>query len=482
MIWLVVASLFFYGWWKPEYLVLLVASKVANYSMGLVLSRTSLPVNTRKLLLGLGIAGNLLTLAYFKYANFIVDNLNLVINPPIIISEIILPLGISFFTFQQIAYLVDAFKKETEKHNFLHYALFVTFFPQLIAGPIVHHREMMIEFERHTNFRIRADDISIGLTIFFIGLFKKVVLADNVALFSTPIFAASAVGTPISIMEAWGGALAYTCQLYFDFSGYADMAIGASRLFSIRLPQNFYSPYKSVNIVEFWRRWHMTLSRFLRDYLYIALGGNRKGPAMRHVNLMVTMILGGIWHGAGWTYLIWGFLHGSYLVINHAWSNLVTARVPGMAHSVLWRCFSWLMTFVAVVVAWVYFRAETLTSANEMVASMFGLNGISLPETMGSLAPVFMTGFLQFDAQLILSLGEWVQGTALILFLLGIAVFAPNTQQIMIAFNPVIESAKILPGLLQWRPNWKWALSMSTVAVIAVINANDVSEFLYFQF
>jgi alginate O-acetyltransferase complex protein AlgI len=299
--WLVAASLFFYGWWNPAYLSLILGSILFNYAVGVALSnlqaQSSASHLTKKIILSFGILVNLFLLAYFKYANFFVDNLNSLSGSNFHLQTIILPLAISFFTFQQITYLVDAYKGETREYNFLHYCLFVTFFPQLIAGPIVHHREMLPQFVKNTIYKFNHQHLAIGLTIFFIGLFKKVVLADGVAVYATPVFEAAEQGVMLTFFEAWAGALAYTFQLYFDFSGYSDMAIGIARMFGIRLPLNFNSPYKSVNIIEFWRRWHITLSRFLRDYLYIPLGGNRKGKFRRYINLMITMLLGGLWHG-----------------------------------------------------------------------------------------------------------------------------------------------------------------------------------------
>ncbi|MBT5260335.1 MAG: MBOAT family protein, partial [Nitrospina sp.] len=312
--WLIGASLFFYGWWNPAYLGLILTSILFNYAVGV-----SLGSRPAKTVLVVGIAANLGLLGYFKYANFFVDNINALTGSDIVLERIILPLAISFFTFQQITYLVDTYRGETQECDFLRYCLFVTFFPQLIAGPIVHHREMMPQFAKDTFCRLKAKHLAVGLTIFSVGLFKKVILADGIAVYSTPVFDAAEAGVILTFVDAWCGALAFTFQLYFDFSGYSDMAIGLGRMFGIILPVNFFSPYKASNIIEFWRRWHITLSRFARDYLYIPLGGNRKGTLLRFANLMITMLLIGLWHGAGWTFVIWGGLHGSYLVINHGW-------------------------------------------------------------------------------------------------------------------------------------------------------------------
>jgi D-alanyl-lipoteichoic acid acyltransferase DltB (MBOAT superfamily) len=259
----------------------------------------------------------------------------------------------------------------------------------LIAGPVLHHKEMMPQFARAESYRFSWDDFAVGFTIFFIGLAKKVLIADGIAEYARPVFEAPGKGVALSAVDAWGGALAYTFQLYFDFSGYSDMAIGLSRMMGVKLPLNFASPYKAASITEFWRCWHMTLSRFLRDYLYVPLGGNRKGPARRYVNLMLTMVLGGFWHGANWTFVVWGALHGFYLLVNHAWRSCKTALGFAAEGGRLARFCSVLLTFLCVVLAWVYFRAENLAHANTIVSAMFGANGVTLPyrwlEKLGAL-------------------------------------------------------------------------------------------------
>ncbi len=298
--WLALASLFFYGWWNPVYVGLLAASMVFNYALGVRIVRGA------RGLLTFAIVSNLALLAYYKYANFFVDNLNAAAGTGISLGTIILPLGISFFTFTQIAFLVDAYQGKAREYSFVHYCLFVTYFPHLIAGPILHHAEMMPQFAQRQTYRPDYDKLAAGVTLFVLGLTKKVLIADEVGGYVAPFFDAARSGAALTFLEAWCGALAYTFQLYFDFSGYSDMAVGLSLMFGVRLPINFHSPYKAVNIIEFWRRWHMTLSRFLRDYLYVPLGGSRKGPARRYINLLLTMLLGGLWHGAGWTFVLWG--------------------------------------------------------------------------------------------------------------------------------------------------------------------------------
>ncbi len=298
---LVFASLFFYSWWNIAYLPIILISMLFNYVIGVSLSKNNEHTKiSKKSLLTFGIIANVALLGYFKYADFLIENINLATNGHIPLLHLALPLAISFFTFQQIAYLVDSYRGETKEYDFLNYANFVTFFPQLIAGPIVHHAEMMPQFAKTKNKVKNYNNIALGLFIFSIRLFKKVVIADSFAVWATAGFDTAAT---LNLFEAWATSLSYTFQLYFDFSGYTDMAIGAALLFNIKLPINFNSPYKATSIQDFWRRWHITLSRFLRDYVYIPLGGNRKSNFRTYTNLMGTFIIGGIWHGAGWTFV-----------------------------------------------------------------------------------------------------------------------------------------------------------------------------------
>jgi D-alanyl-lipoteichoic acid acyltransferase DltB (MBOAT superfamily) len=432
------------------------------------------------------VAVNLALLAYYKYANFFVGNLNPLLGTDWNLANIVLPLGISFFTFTQIAFLVDTYQDKVKEYNFVHYLLFVTYFPHLIAGPVLHHKEMMPQFARASTYRFSHENISVGLTIFFIGLFKKVILADGLAVYVGPVFGASASGVPLSFIDAWGGALCYALQLYFDFSGYSDMAIGLSRMFGVTLPLNFHSPYKSANIIEFWRHWHMTLSRFLRDYLYIPLGGNRRGATRRYLNLAITMLLGGLWHGAGWTFILWGGLHGVYLVINHGWHALrrTLGQDPGVALSRPAHALSVLLTFLAVVAAWVVFRAENLHAAMNMLGAMAGLNGFVLPDAWlakwGGFGLWLSGQGVEFGATNDLIMGgaiNWIWISLLIVW------FAPNTQQIMASYKPALDmpqgsSAK----RLLWQPSAYAALIVWLTGFIAIINLNKQSAFLYFQF
>jgi D-alanyl-lipoteichoic acid acyltransferase DltB (MBOAT superfamily) len=475
MAWLVAASLFFYGWWNPAYLVLIIGSMVFNYFAGMVLTGSK-----SRLMLALGISVNLGLLGYFKYADFFIENMNDIFGLDWNLQHIVLPLAISFFTFQQIAYLVDAYRQETKEYNFLHYALFVSFFPQLIAGPIVHHKEMLPQFIKDVGRVMRYEYIAVGLSVFFLGLFKKVVVADSLAEYSIQAFGTVAAGEMLTFFEAWKGALAYTFQLYFDFSGYSDMAIGLALMFGIRLPLNFNSPYKSTSIIEFWQRWHITLSRFLRDYLYIPLGGNRKGQPRRYLNLMITMLLGGLWHGAEWTFVLWGGLHGFYLVVNHAWRRL--KELCGVVyHHAFFSTTSRLLTFFVVVIGWVFFRADDVPAAILMLKSMFGHGGVVWPvdtrEQLGVLAEYFSHIGMQYGYT------PDFNGLSNVIGMLALLMFvflAPNVQQIMARYPAALDPPAA--SRLYWQPDLKWGFTTGAFALIAILKLGELSEFLYFQF
>jgi len=467
---LVTASLLFYAWWNPPYLALLIFSIFFNYTVGSALSKRLILSISPKLLLVLGIAVNLALIGYFKYANFFVDNVRFILGKTFNFNQIILPLAISFFTFQQITYLVDAYRGETQDYSFLEYCLFVTFFPQLIAGPIVHHKQVMPQFANKSIYRFNPEDMTVGVTIFSIGLIKKVLIADTAAVYANPVFNAAASGELFTFYDAWSGALFYTFQLYFDFSGYSEMAIGAARMFGIKLPLNFNSPYKAVNISDFWRRWHITLSNFLRDYLYIPLGGNRKGELRRNLNLIITMLLGGLWHGAGWTFVLWGGLHGVYLCLNHQWRSFRKFLGHDLKKSNWWSStLSCFITFIAVVFGWVLFRADNLDSASVILQTMLGINGISL------------------SASVVES-----QKKLLIILLLFIWLI-PNSQQWMEQYKPALNLPVVktysrwrsqLWKKLQWQPNQPFGLILGIVLfiVIKIILTAPDSEFLYFNF
>ncbi|NNF17936.1 MAG: MBOAT family protein [Gammaproteobacteria bacterium] len=476
VLWLVLCSLFFYGWWKPIYLFLLLISIVVNYSLSRWLADTR-----SKTLLVLGVTFNLGLLGYFKYFNFFAQNLSGIIPALANVEAIFLPLAISFFTFQQIAFLADTWQGKSDKRPFLEYMLFVCFFPQLIAGPIVHHSEMLPQFGMLRKFR--HSDLACGASMFAIGLFKKAVLADGIAVYANPVFQAAADGASPTFFHAWIGALAYTFQLYFDFSGYSDMAIGLARMFGIKLPANFNSPYKARTISDFWRRWHMTLSRFLRDYLYIAMGGNRHGTTRRYTNLFVTMLLGGLWHGAGWTFVVWGGLHGLYLVIQHAWTGM-RRRLFGTRQSRWYtQQLAQLTTFFAVVIGWVFFRASDFDSAWRILGGMFGVNGITVPSAIlnaaTGLQPVLSGLGITADGG---SGKLFVFGSLWIVLLFMIAWFGPNSQSLLKEHEPVLESGNIAPSRLRWAPARPWAIACGVLLAIGILALPEVSEFLYFQF
>lgn len=478
--WLVLASLFFYGWWNPAYLWLLISSMLFNYSMGVVLSSK----NENKMLLTFGVVVNLGFLAYFKYTNFFIQNINMAFDGGFNVEHIILPLAISFFTFQQVAYLVDAYRNEVQEYDFLHYSLFVTFFPQLIAGPIVHHKEMLPQFAKDETYSLNISNFNLGLTVFVIGLFKKVALADRISDYSTPVFNAADAGQTISFFEAWGGALAYTLQLYFDFSGYADMAVGVAIMFGISLPLNFNSPYKSRNIIEFWRRWHMTLSRFLKDYLYIPIGGNRKRS--RNLNLFITMVLGGFWHGAAWNFVIWGGLHGFYLIINHAWRtfrqvvlnhNLEKSSIVGIVCSVC-------MTFLVVTISWVFFRAETLGGAINMLTGMVGVNNFILPEKLSGILPEFLSIGILFESGGGIGSFPSLWGIIWIFALLVVILFIPNTHEVVSKYSVAFQNKNHENKTLSMKFSFLMPIIsgfMFFISIKIMLSVSD-SEFLYFNF
>ncbi|WNB74491.1 MBOAT family O-acyltransferase [Methylomonas koyamae] len=487
-LWLFAASLFFYGCWNPAYVGLLLASILFNYAIGIALNKEQAyeRLLRKSWILSFGILTNLLLLGYYKYVNFFIENANALLALGWNIQPIILPLGISFFTFTQIAFLVDTYRGEVKEANFIHYGLFVTYFPHLIAGPVLHHKEMMPQFALPSTYKINWENLSVGLSIFSIGLFKKVVLADGIAPFASPIFEAAKDENTLTLLEAWGGALAYTFQLYFDFSGYSDMAIGISRLFGVKLPLNFDSPYKAVNIIEFWRRWHMTLSRFLRDYLYFALGGNRKGPIRRYLNLLATMLLGGLWHGAGWTFVIWGALHGFYLMVNHAWHQIRKAMGHDLARSnLLGRLVGSTLTFVSVVIGWVFFRAENINAALSILKGMAGFNGTNLH---GSWHKLFHWKIIQLMDAVGIHFGPVPtitgENSAMLTWIVSLwllVLFTPNTQQIMAEFSPAIDQIS-RPSFIHWQPNSRFALFIGLSFALAICSMHRVSEFLYFQF
>jgi len=462
-LWLTLASLFFYGWWNPIYVGLIVPSMLFNFWLGSWIGRRVRGGRSGKGPLYFGITANLLLLGYYKYANFFVANVNLLAGTDWALGKIILPLGISFFTFTQIAYLMDASRGVACEYDFWDFLLFVTFFPHLIAGPIIHHSEMMPQFAERKTYRFQWENLAIGLSIFAIGLFKKVMIADGLSGHAGKVFGAAASTGGIYPGDAWAGVLCYTFQIYFDFSGYSDMAIGLAKMFGIVLPLNFNSPYKATSISDFWRRWHMTLSRFLRDYLYIPLGGNRHGPARRYSNLIVTMLLGGFWHGAAWTFVLWGAFHGIGLAINHLWkdffkTNFAHWHIPAWATMWSARAF----TFFLVVMGWVLFRASDLAAAGHLFESMFGFGA----------APVMGTPTL-------LKTKLWLW---LALLLAGVWLL-PNTAELTREQLPYPSVLKERPSPgLRWQLNSLWAGVAALLLAASVLSLSRAGEFLYYNF
>jgi alginate O-acetyltransferase complex protein AlgI len=447
VIWLALASLVFYSASNWQFVLLLLGSVAFNYVAGLLLISRRWHALSRFTVLTIGIAGDLLVLGYFKYAGFLTANLNAIFSTGLTV-DILLPVGISFYTFTQVAFLVDAYSGNVARYALPHYALFVSYFPHLIAGPILHHKDMIPQFERAQAKRPDAHLILCGLIIFAIGLFKKTCLADSIQPLVAPAFGAN---TP-SFDQAWIGALAYSFQLYFDFSGYSDMAIGISLMFGIFLPLNFNSPYKATSIIEFWRRWHMTLSQFLRNYLYIPLGGNRHGAALRYINLMMTMVLGGFWHGAAWTFVVWGALHGAYLCVNHAWNRFGPKVAPryGRAADIA----GFILTFIVVVVAWVFFRADTLSAAIYVLSRMADPTNIV---------------FGRFEIAQSLFIAVYA----------AIAWFAPNTQTIM-GYDHANRT--VGEGLGAWRMRPLFIYATAAVLAFGILGIQQHSEFIYFRF
>ncbi len=467
--WLIMASLVFYLCWSPKHLILLMGSIGFNYLVHLLLKQ-----NKSKLILAFGIIINLVMLGVFKYADFFIGNFNAIAGLETAELGLILPLAISFYTFQQISFLRDTYQDKLVQCDFKKYMLFVTFFPQLIAGPIVMQRDTIPQFTLGNFSNRYLTNIMAGATLFSIGLFKKIVLADGIAPAANAVFALADQGTNIPMEAAWLGAIAYTFQIYFDFSGYCDMALGLALMFGIRLPINFNSPYRSLSIVEFWRRWHITLSRFLRDYLYIPLGGNKSGMFGTRGNLAITMLLGGLWHGAGWNFIIWGALHGGYLMINHIWSGSNFGQsFRAIIHPYIYAVFAWSITMVAVVLAWVFFRAETFNGASLMLQAMFGYTQFVSIETWNEIIP---------NADLV---------PYAILAMTAIVVILPNSIEFTRKYRPVLDTAKEIGkpffglGNINWSPRPIWGAAFTVVTLVSVIQIyrlNDLTEFIYFNF
>lgn len=470
---LVLASVVFYGFWNPRDVPILLGSIAINYALS-----TQLGSRKGKTVLIASIAANLALLLFFKWRiaeagaglSGTVQTIGL--------RDTLLPLGISFFTFTQIAYLVDVHRAKAKPTGPLQYLLFVTYFPHLMAGPLLYHGQVMPQFADRRTFTPDWDRFGLGLSIFAFGLFKKVGLADSVAPYGDTLFAAAASGTQLSFFEAWLAALAYGLQLYFDFSGYSDMAIGLSHLFGIRLPINFNSPYQAASLIDFWRRWHMSLSRFLRDYVYIPLGGSRNGPLLTSAALVATMVLGGVWHGLGWTFLLWGGLHGLLLAINHFWVRFRksgdASRASAAPHRLAHRS-AMLATFAVVTLLWVPFRADSLGTTWRMLSSMAGLHGISLPQRWSAWFDG-ATGPLLFDGVLPAGLIDARNAAILLTALTLLVWFAPNTMQIFSSSNAADRSSTAHTF------SWRRALLAGAMLGAGVLLMGQPRTFLYFTF
>jgi D-alanyl-lipoteichoic acid acyltransferase DltB (MBOAT superfamily) len=509
LLWLTGASLLFYAAWRPLNVVLIAPSILINFAIAWLLQRIrqDRKVLARGVLIG-GILFNVCFLGYFKYLTFAQQALNDVLGAGFVLTEIIMPLGLSFITFQKIAFLVDVHAGRVSRVSFPEYTLFVTFFPQLIAGPIVHYREVMPQFNA-ASCRYDADTVAVGLTLFFFGLAKKLVLADPLGQIVAPVYARAAVGVPQTLTEAWIAALGFTLQIYFDFSGYCDMALGLARFFGIRLPVNFNSPFKATSIIDFWARWHVTLTRFLTAYLYMPMtlgltrrrvaqgkpirGGAGLGlPAfltLLAMPTMLTMLVSGLWHGAGYTFILWGLLHGMLLVVNHGWR---------MIRPLIWRHTAtynrvagpagWLLTFVSVVFTMAMFRSPTVGTAVMLWKGMAGAYGATLPQVVLSRLGVF-GGWLRWIG----FQPAWSSGSLLLIatmhiaVLLFIALAMPNTLELLAAYEPAlgVKPAKARGRLLRWaawQPNQAWAAGLACVAMAGILSLGGLHAFIYWQF
>ena len=479
--WLIASSIIFYGNFIPVHLLLLAFSTVANFSLGRILLTSTR--KAAKVVLVLGLILNLSILTAFKYTDFFIRNLNALFNADLPTFGLVLPLALSFFSFQKIAYLIDVYKGGAPRYSFRDFALFVVFFPQLIAGPIVHHRAIMPQIAKLGRGRDAILDVAVGATAFIVGLFKKMGIADSLSIYSDMTFGGASRGLTPDLVTAWMGVVSFALQIYFDFSGYSDMALGLGRMFGIKLPVNFLSPYKATSIIEFWRRWHITLSEFLKNYLYIPLGGNRRGPLRRYANMWIVMLLGGLWHGANWTFVIWGGLHGLYLSVNHAFQTLQPSATGGRAGKVL----AWTSTMLAVLVAWVFFRAPDFPTAFRMLSGMIGGGGIILP----SAAKPFFAFVSPLENFLNISFGGMAYLAAApanlvwIPVALVICLFAPNVadwlSQWELALRYRSEPVSALRQI-EWAPTVPWGIALGFLLAFCVTYQQNTTQFLYFQF
>jgi D-alanyl-lipoteichoic acid acyltransferase DltB (MBOAT superfamily) len=510
--WIIFVSLLFYALWRPLTVLIIAPSIFINFALARTLLRLSEDEKrhrTSRLVLLLGIAFNIAFLGYFKYIDFGRSTINDIFGANLVFTHVILPLGISFITFQKIAFLIDVHAKRVKSFSLQDYGLFVLFFPQLIAGPIVHYREMMPQFHRAT-CRFNKENFAVGLTLLSFGLFKKVVLADHIATVVTPIYNQAASGTETSLLLAWAAAIGFTLQIYFDFSGYTDMALGLARFFGIRLPQNFYSPLKASSIIDFWLRWHITLTRFLTAYIYNPLtlwltrrraakgrpglaGSNSTIGAFAYLlmfPILLTMFVSGLWHGAGYGFIVWGLLHGVYLTINHAW-RLIRPKLwsDRQSYESLMKPFGWLLTFTSVAAAMVFFRSPTLTSAIGLMKGLIGQNGIALPQAIYDhlgFSWLQHIGVASVQPEL-WSTHEFGRMVMWIFAPMLIALVCPNSLQLLARYEPAL-GVKAPPTtvkgrkIIEWSPSLPWAIGMSMVTASGIFFLGGQGEFLYWQF
>lgn len=456
---LLLASYVFYAWWRADFLLLLIGSTLVNFAVGREIAARQQRGQDRRGLLIAGLAFNLGLIALFKYDTLFATTANTLLSIGLPVPHFFLPLAISFFTFEQISYLVDADRGHAPPYTLLDYALFVAYFPHLIAGPIVRHNDLIPQFRQA---RYHDGDLSTGVTLFTIGLAKKSLLADNLAPFADAIFNAAGQGVHLGATDSWLGTLFFAFQIYFDFSAYSDMALGSSLMLGIRLPVNFNSPYKAASIIEFWRRWHISLSAFLRDYLYIPLGGNRTGRMRRYLNLFIAMLLGGLWHGANWTFMLWGGLHGLYLSVNHAFRHLMRGRTAAPAWRAPLHVLSVALTFTATSLAWIVFRAQDLASARNVLGGFIGQGHSSVV----SFSPLAAASLL------LMALVVWGM---------------PNAMQITWRHDPALPSPyandPVTPAsILSWRPTRLQAVLYGLLCFVAVLALSNLKPFIYFQF
>lgn len=480
---LVVASLVFYSWWNVRDLPILLASMAFNYAIFLALLHSS----QKKLLLSIGICANLGLLIFYKYREFFFGSGSGSFSSAIAMG---LPLGISFLTFTQIAFLVDGYRKKFSERSPLNYMLFISFFPHLIAGPIIHYANIVPQFARRIDKADVARMLAVGITIFAIGLFKKVGLADSMQIYVNPLFA-TANGAPLAFTQAWLAALTFTLQIYFDFSAYSDMAIGLAYMLGVRLPMNFNSPLRATSLIDFWRRWHITLSSFLRDYLYIPLGGGRRGFARQLSNIIIVMVLGGLWHGAGITFVIWGASHGILIALNHGWRRIRPKRIDFIP-SFVRKLSAWAVTSLCVIGTFVVFRAESMAAAMNVITGMIGMNG--LDGFMGGcdLAPLLFReckpiASIVNGVELFVRHEHIWQVWTSVLVCFAVVLFMPNTARFMRRARPVIFEKREPPvsamlSSLVWRPTAVWAALTIVLLFYSLSEIENAKQFIYFQF